>query len=389
MAYSAALKTGIGALRRQLERWNLGRQSAQFAQHGHHEPAPDAPLLLVACSGGRDSLALAAVAHIVCAAWGLRCGAVLVDHQLQEGSHEVSRHAAEQCRELGLDPVVVVPVTVAASGQGEEADARASRYGAFVETAQQYDASAILLAHTANDQAESVLIDLIRAAGTDALAGMPDHTSVDGVLFLRPWLMDVTREQTTAMCQDLGLHWWDDPTNGDHIAPQEPLPAAYPLRSRVRHTLMPEFNRFAGRDMVSRLVAATRIARRDVEYLNAQAASLYDEAVHMALPTPAAPGDDGTRDDECVETLAELDVDALREAPEALRFRVLDQALANCDIPHGSAQIEAIDQLICAWHGQRPVRVAKHYSALRWSHVIRLCKDKGHANRRRAGHHRP
>lgn len=115
----------------------------------------------------------------------------------------------------------------------------------------------MLLAHTRDDQAEGVLIGLIRTGGVDAVAGMPARQTVHGVRFVRP-LLAVSRAQTTAICMDLGLEWWDDPTNGDAFAPDEPLPADYPLRSRVRHTLLPFLNEFAGRDMAERLAQGAR-----------------------------------------------------------------------------------------------------------------------------------
>ena len=85
MAYSAAMKQAIGAVREQLAGAGFGLADSRFAHHGVHSVDPHAPLVLVACSGGRDSLALAAVAHTVASAWGMRCGAVIVDHGMQTG----------------------------------------------------------------------------------------------------------------------------------------------------------------------------------------------------------------------------------------------------------------------------------------------------------------
>ena len=105
MPYTAVMRVAIGRMRAMLVDLGLPRQDPRFAEHGDHTPAPDAPLVLVACSGGRDSMALAAVAGIVCASWGIRCGAVVVDHRLQEHSDEVAQSAARRCCGLGLAPV--------------------------------------------------------------------------------------------------------------------------------------------------------------------------------------------------------------------------------------------------------------------------------------------
>ena len=82
MVYSSRLRKGIGELRAALESAGLGLQDARFARHGEHAPDVDAPLIMVSCSGGRDSMALAAVAAKTCASLGLRCGAIIIDHQL-------------------------------------------------------------------------------------------------------------------------------------------------------------------------------------------------------------------------------------------------------------------------------------------------------------------
>ena len=113
MAYSARLRKAVGAVRATLSAVELcDVQAPEFAQHGDHAVAADAPLVLVACSGGRDSMALAAVSHIVCTSMGVRCGAVIVDHGLQEGSEQVAGEAANRCRALGLGPVIVRNATV-------------------------------------------------------------------------------------------------------------------------------------------------------------------------------------------------------------------------------------------------------------------------------------
>ncbi|MBS5233809.1 MAG: hypothetical protein KHY68_06530 [Collinsella sp.] len=117
MAYSARLRKAVGAVRATLSAVELcDVQAPEFAQHGDHAVAADAPLVLVACSGGRDSMALAAVSHIVCTSMGVRCGAVIVDHGLQAGSEQVASEAADLCHAWGLGPVIMRNETVQARG---------------------------------------------------------------------------------------------------------------------------------------------------------------------------------------------------------------------------------------------------------------------------------
>src|SRR4051812_41199616 len=118
-------------------------------------------LVLAAVSGGADSLALAAALAHVASRRRLRAGAVVVDHGLQPGSAARAAASADTCHTLGLAPVAVVPVEVGAAG-GPEAAARAARYDALARHADLNDASAVVLGHTLDDQAETVLLGLGR-----------------------------------------------------------------------------------------------------------------------------------------------------------------------------------------------------------------------------------
>jgi tRNA(Ile)-lysidine synthase len=109
-----------------------------------HQPGE---LVLVACSGGADSLALACAAAFVAPRLGLRCGAVSVDHGLQDGSPERAQHVVELLRRRGLDPAEWVSVTVGRAG-GPEAAARSARYEALDHFAERYGARSVLLGHT-------------------------------------------------------------------------------------------------------------------------------------------------------------------------------------------------------------------------------------------------
>jgi len=372
VAYSAALRRGIGQVRGALQAVGLVRQDERFRRHGVHSPSADAPLVLVACSGGRDSMALAAVAHIVCSSLGLRCGAAIVDHGIDAHSGDVTARTIARCRELGLSPVMSRRIDIGdVAGRGVEAAAREARYDALVGMAGAADSSAdapggsaaaILLAHTRDDQAETVLIGLSRSGGLDAVVGMPERFERQGVRFLRPWL-GLTRAETTSICRELRLCWWDDPTNGDAIPSSQPLGATYPLRSRIRHDLMPALARVFGHDPAPLLSSGARSARLDADYLHAQAADLAARSLVV--------------DDR----VAHLDAARLASSHPALRRRVIVAALRSLDVPVATKHVEAIDRLIADWHGQGDVHLPSDCSASRQGQVIEVCKDRPHANR--------
>lgn len=388
MAYSARLRKAVGAVRTTLSAVELcDVQAPEFAQHGDHAVAADAPLVLVACSGGRDSMALAAVSRIVCTSMGVRCGAVIVDHGLQEGSEQVAGEAANHCRALGLGPVIVRNATVQARGEGLEAAARQARYNELCAAARESGAIAVLLAHTMDDQAETVLIGLLRSRGVDALAGMPQVFTRSGVTFARP-LLTLTRAETTGICEDLGVEYWDDPTNGDAVDGE--LPNDYPLRSRVRHDLLPAIERFAGFNVARHFAESARLARMDKEYLDQRSDEVMGEAVTtvdwpapsavVSTDTPRACAADDTNDSGHGIGLM-IGVKRIAREPEAIRLRVIAHALSQAGVNASAAQIAAIDRLVVDWHGQGGVSLPRGYSANRKKHVIRVCQDGAHANR--------
>lgn len=388
MAYSARLRKAVGAVRATLSAVELGDvQAPEFAQHGDHAVAADAPLVLVACSGGRDSMALAAVSHIVCTSMGVRCGAVIVDHGLQAGSEQVASEAADRCHALGLGPVIMRNATVQARGEGLEAAARQARYDELCAAAHESGAIAVLLAHTMDDQAETVLIGLLRSRGVDALAGMPQVFTRSGVTFARP-LLTLTRDETTGLCEDLGVEYWDDPTNGDAVDGE--LPDDYPLRSRVRHDLLPAIERFAGFNVTRHFAESAQLARMDKEYLDQRSDEVMGEAVTavdrpassaaVSADTPRACAADDTNDSGHGIGLM-IGVKRIAREPEAIRLRVIAHALSQAGVNASAAQIAAIDRLVVDWHGQGGVSLPRGYSANRKKHVIRVCQDGAHANR--------
>ncbi len=304
-------------------------------------------LILVACSGGPDSLALAAVVAFVAPRLGLRAGACIIDHQLQPGSASAATTARQRCDELGLDPAEVLTVTVAAGGQGPEATARDARYQALGEAADRQGARAVLLGHTADDQAETVLLALARGSGTRSLAGM---AAVRG-RFWRP-LLTASRADTHDACASLGLPVWHDPTNAVdgpwRTADGRPLP-----RAAVRHQALPALTEALGPGVRAGLVRTARLAREDSDLLDQLAAEQYELLESRR-------SDDGR----------DVVVDARRigELPTALRLRVLRRLALDAGAPSGAlgqVHIDAIDALVTAWSGQGPAQLPGGITATR------------------------
>jgi tRNA(Ile)-lysidine synthase len=291
---------------------------------------PPGSVVLVACSGGADSLTLAAAVAYVAPAAGLQAGAVVVDHGLQPGSREVADTAASQVAGLGLDPVEVATATVGASG-GPEAAAREARYAELTRAAHRQKAVAVLLGHTLDDQAETVLLGLARGSGARSLAGM---APVNG-LWRRPFL-DVPRAVTHEACTDLGLTPWQDPHNDDE---------SY-ARVRVRQQALPALERAVGPGVAQSLARTARLLREDADALDSWAAT-----VTARLGSADAEG---------------LDVTQLLELPEAVRARVLKVAAESVGgHPIMAVHVVALEALLSDWRGQGPVALPGGGSASR------------------------
>ena len=258
----------------------------------------DAPVL-AGVSGGADSLALAAGLAFV------RPGsaALVVDHDLQEGSAATAARAREQCAQLGLR-AQVVRVRVDGPGEGPAREARLDALAAAGGT--------VLLGHTLDDQAETVLLGLARGAGARALAGM---AAVRGP-FRRP-LLGLPRALVRAACAQAGLHPAQDPHNAD---------PAY-ARARVRTSALPALEAALGPGVAAALARSAASLREDADALDALAAAAVTD-----------------------------DVDLLAALPAAVRARVLKRwAEQACGAAVTSAHVAALRALVEHWTGQGPV----------------------------------
>lgn len=306
------------------------RHAVGVALHG-------ATRVLVASSGGPDSVALAGATAWVAQHEGITAGAAIIDHQLQPSSADMTRTAEQGCLALGLDPVLVRVVDVGSEG-GLEAAARTARYTALAEAADTFGADAVLLGHTRDDQAETVLLRLLRGSGARSLAAM---RPVQGI-WRRPFL-DVARRDVHQVADAIaarhGIAIVRDPHNTD--------PAF--ARVRVRALLEP----WSDRDVaVAGLARSAELLGDDADYLDACA----QEEMHRLVRASSAEA----------STLAAL--------PRALRTRVLRLMALDAGVPSGVLthdHIAAIEALVTQWHGQGEialpcgVRAWREYGRLR------------------------
>ncbi len=278
-------------------------------------------LVLAACSGGADSLALAAALAFEAPRLGLLGGAVVVEHGLQAETKTVAAETAAVLRGLGLNPVEVVEVKVGSAG-GPEAAARDARYEALTATARKVGAKFVMLGHTLNDQAETVLLGLHRGSGARSLSGM---APVAGI-YLRP-LLGITRQTTEVFCHDSGLEPWHDPQNED---PEY-------SRVRVRRELLPALEQTLGAGMPEALARTAEQLREDADYLEQQAAESFAQFAKVkpnAIELPAA---------------------AIAAAPRAVSTRVIKLALEKFAPAVARVHVLAVLDLALNYHGQKPL----------------------------------
>lgn len=278
---------------------------------------------VVGCSGGADSLALALGAHWAAGKAGGQVTAVVVDHGLQAGSADVARRVVRLLTEHGMD-AEVERVAVGDSGGGLEDAARVARL-----TALGARGLPVLLGHTLDDQAESVLLGLLRGSGTRSLAGMKTLTQFDdgtlardggSVTLIRP-LLGLRRADMEAACRDWGIEPWSDPMNEDSRF----------ARVAVRKYLA-DLTRAVGREVSPALARTAQLARADADLLDELAAATVDI--------------DG-----------DLAVEEISALPDALRWRVLRRWLGRLSSEVAFQHVLAVDALLTQWRGQGAVSV--------------------------------
>lgn len=268
-------------------------------------------VILVAVSGGADSLALAEAAKLEGEKLALKVIGVTIDHQLQSGS---DAQATKVVEELSI-PCLIKKVDVQIT-DGLEASARRARYAALEECAKENSAVAVLLGHTKDDQAETVLLGLARGSGARSLSAMAQRNGI----YLRPFL-EITREQTVAACKELNLSPWNDPHNNDESF----------LRVKVRKNVLPVLEKELGPGIREALTRSAQLLRDDADALDQLAEQFW--AADKSL-----------------------NIEALEQLSKAVRTRVLRLALFESGVTQLSAeQVGRVEALISDWKGQGEV----------------------------------
>ncbi|MEV8267400.1 tRNA lysidine(34) synthetase TilS [Microbacterium sp. NPDC076911] len=278
--------------------------------------------VIVAVSGGADSLALAAAVAFEAPKLLITALSVTVDHSLQPGSAQIAADASDKARALGLESRVVT-VEVELQG-GPEASARRARYAALGEAAREVGAVAVLTGHTLDDQAETVLLGLARGSGAASLQGMAVEAELDGLSLVRP-LLEIRRETTRIASAAQHLAPWDDPHNDDPRF----------ARVRVRTTVLPVLEAELGPGIAEALARTAAQLREDAE--------AFDEMINETI------------EDIVEHAEAGISVSALALAanPAALRNRIIRHVVASEF--HQSltrAQTLEVARLVTRWAGQ-------------------------------------
>jgi tRNA(Ile)-lysidine synthase len=275
--------------------------------------------VIVAASGGADSLALAAALLPECKTLAIRVIALVIDHGLQKNSADVVHEAKKELVKIGYENIEIRKIKVEIT-DGLEASARRARYAAINDVAKLHNAAAIFLGHTKDDQAETVLLGLARGSGTRSLSGMAQR--IDN--YRRP-MLSISRQQTEAACEELGLKFWRDPHNQS---------MEY-TRVRVRENVLPLMEIEIGPGVADALVRSAKLLRDDADALDQWVDEIFDELDPISL-----------------------DISTLESLPRAIRTRVLRKAIYLAGAPTGSLSsehIEPVEALVTTWKGQGPV----------------------------------
>ncbi|MFZ2227607.1 MAG: tRNA lysidine(34) synthetase TilS [Candidatus Nanopelagicaceae bacterium] len=292
--------------------------------------------IMVACSGGADSLALSFALSVEAKKLAIQIIGVTIDHQLQAGSNEQAKRVVAQLESMGIQLCEIVKVEVSLT-DGMEASARRARYGALDAACQRHGAKKVFLGHTRDDQAESVLLGLVRGSGTRSLSAMAAHSG----RYVRP-LLGITREQTLNACREEGLVAWNDPHNEDPRF----------LRSRIRTQVLPFLEDKIGPGIAAALARSAGLLRDDADALDEWAMREFEKFD----PTS-------------------MDIAALTLLPRAVRSRVIRAAIYANGAPTGSISLEhlnPIEALVTSWSGQGVVSLPGGVKAQRLSGRLSL-----------------
>ena len=271
--------------------------------------------LLVAVSGGQDSLCLVKLLLDLQPKWNWQIAIVHCDHRWRSDSQQNAEFVAKLANAWQVPFYLEVANQIPAS----EADARQWRYGCFEKIAQLDHYTTIVTGHTASDRAETLLYNLIRGSGADGLQALVWKRSLLPTLNLVRPLLEITRAETAQFCQTSALQIWEDTTNQD---------LTY-ARNRIRQELLPYLQTHFNPQAEQNLAQTAELLTAEVEYLEKIASELRESATS-------------------VERLA-LNRSQLRSIPLALQRRVIRQFLQQAlTVSPNFEQIEKMTALINA-----------------------------------------
>ena len=296
--------------------------------------ADSSQTILFGCSGGTDSMALALALFLE--SNQTKVIPVVVDHGLQDGSAQITSQTISKLKEIGYTQVETAVAQVKIT-DGLEASARRARYQIFNQFIDTYRPKYFLLAHTLNDQAETVLLGLARGSGARSLSGMAAENNI----YVRP-LLKISRQTTVAACHEGGIEIWSDPHNDD-------LRFA---RVRARKNVLPNLEENLGPGITEALVRSADLLRDDADALDSFALEYFAQTDPL-----------------------NLSVNELERLPRAIRTRVLRLAIYQAGAPAGSLSAEhinGVEALISDWHGQKELSLPGDVKLLRNSGRITL-----------------
>lgn len=302
---------------------------------------PKRSRILIAVSGGQDSLCLAHLLIGLADKWDWSLAIVHGDHQWREDSSENAAHVVRLAEQWNLPAWV----EIAESALTGEAAARQWRYRVFAKVARAQGYDYVVTGHTSSDRAETVLYNLIRGTGTDGVGTLPWVRQLDQrnppVMLVRP-LLRFSRQETAAVCQQQQLPVWEDSTNQDVAL----------RRNRIRQELLPYLREHFNPQVDKALSQMAEIAAADTNYLNQQAKILYRRCI-------LEPVDRSDSNPEVTDwTIKRTE---LSQAPLALQRRVIKQVLQRFQetsalsqpAPYNFFQIEKLIALLKAPNGSR------------------------------------
>lgn len=282
------------------------------------------------CSGGADSLALlVALSTLYKKERAKQVHVIIVNHQLQEITDEISENTAKVASSYGFVPHII-PVDIVETSKGMESDARTARYAAFENAIDKYSLQAFLIGHTKTDQAEQVFLGLLRGSGTRSLSGIRKTRGV----YQRPFIDSLSREDTQKVCEENNLDYWCDPHN-DVLEYK---------RVSVRK-MIKNVEKSTGQNIVEPLVRTAQISAEDAEALDFYAEISYTKAEE-----------------------ADWNVEILNNMPTAVRKRIYRKKLVELGANSESIGFKItnrIDELITSWHGQKEIYISNGVQVIR------------------------